>query len=81
MNRIKLLVILILALVFVNMMSIIRVVHADDNRITSWEIWHDDTLKLYKIQDRSCTLYIARGYVGVTGKDAAPSMVAGPGCR
>ncbi len=86
MNRTKLLAILllvifILAIVFIDATSIIRMVHADNNIITSWEIWHNDTLKLYKIQDGSCTLYIARGYVGITGKDAAPAMVAGPGCR
>lgn len=49
--------------------------------VRSYEMWHDDALILYKVQDGDCTLYIARGYVGVVGKFASPAMVAGHGCR
>lgn len=49
--------------------------------VRSWEIWHDGEMKLYKVQDGSCTLYLARGYVNGFGGGASSSMVAGPGCR
>jgi hypothetical protein len=61
--------------------GVVRTRAAEDVHVQSWEIWHDDALRLFKVQDGGCTLYIVRGYVGVGGKDAAPAMVAGPGSR
>lgn len=49
--------------------------------VRSWEIWHDDAVKLYKVQDGSCTLYLSRGYENAFGGGATTAMVAGQGCR